>query len=548
MSAIDSSSLNLKREDLSFFLKDYNEMLARILIQKSESLDYVSSPTLNRQESLTHLYEKIESYRQIRDLLLSEKKSIRLVGKHVWLYSFLKKEFGDRVFCDGVEKKANFYIDFLKFYMKSLLVFVLGKIKDDGNLKNARVLLRTYFDHRCLRKDGTVREEYFGDFTEDLGKREKLLLVFKFMSIHNLKDYWHAKRSLNYKRLTLENLIGFWGILRGFYRFSKSRIVLSEKCVFRGLDVSALVQKSMDEDFLNFQNLGVFLEYEASLKILKSGIHTFYYPYENQPWEKIYPLVKKQLHASTYIIGFQHTGVSYKLLNYFPTEMENKFPYFPDKILTVGETLRKVLSEQAYYPCPISVGAALRHQKFALKGDFEFHKGDKIIKKAVVYAFSYDLSNYRTILNALMESFGKSSVKVYLKIHPDYEETAVLKNLAISLPANFILAQKINWLELYKKVDCIFYDDNSIGLEGIIQGLKTFQFMGADPIYHCDRMYDFKLWTSGVDIQDMKSIASEIESETFDKSWDLEKTSEYVRNYYTPYKQETCFPIFTLNF
>ena len=73
-----------------------------------------------------------------------------------------------------------------------------------------------------------------------------------------------------------------------------------------------------------------------------------------------------------------------------------------------------------------------------------------------------------------------------------------MKELSISLPNNFILAKSISWDTLYKQSDLILYDDNSIGIEGLIYGIKTFYLNIAEPIYNCNRMFNFECWEPSI--------------------------------------------------
>ena len=544
-----SSSVPIEKPALSYYLKDYNECLAQILVSKKDDLNYVSSPTLNRQESLTHFYEKIEKYRQIRAFLERTGRSVCLEGKDAWLYPFLKREFPKLI--STAEPRPNMLVQFLvffktwlKLFTKSLVIYLLGRFVKDRFRGDEEAVLRTYFDHRCVRKDGTLREEYFGEFTDDLGKNKKVLVIYKFMSAKDIKPYAQAGQSLHFSWVSFENYIGLIPIIGAYLRFLFSRSRVKHPCLYRGVDIVPLLNQSMLDDFWECRNLGVYLEVYAASKVLKGPFKQFFYPYENQPWEKIYPLLKHQMKSSTEIVGFQHTGVSYKLLNYFPTALETSCPFFPDRILTVGDTLSKVLQSDAHYPCPIHTGAALRHQKYVQAGSFQFHKPAPYVQGAVAYAFSYDISNYRAILEALIRCFGDSKLKVYLKMHPDYDEDVLIRAMKLHLPGNFILAQRYSWIELSKLVDCIFYDDNSIGLEGLIQGIKTFYFSEADPIYHSERMFGFTLWKTDVDEGAMRTIRDEIEAETFQKTWDPHLSECYIRDYYHAYDGQASYSVF----
>lgn len=534
---INSDEFKIERPDLNYFLKDYNQLLAGILLEKPNSLKYLASATLNRHEALTHLYEKIEVYRQLTHHLKNSDEHIRLRGKDLWLAPFLVKKFGNRIHVDGTIPKTS-SLSFIKTwatqFIKSLLVYFLGR-KDRAS--NFEAVVRSYFDHRCLKQDGSLREEYLGPFVDDLAKNKKVLVLFKFLSYKDFRNYLLIKES-SFQRMPLERVIGLSKIIKVFTHFLFSSIKLSKKYYYRGLDVTGLIQKSLDDDYNELRNIGPYIDYEVAKIIFEQNPSYFYYPYENQAWEKIYPFVRNALSSKTKIIAFQHTGVSFKLLNYFPTERERQFPFFPDKILTVGATLKKVLEDYAYYPCPIEIGAALRHYKHTKDGSFNFLDPKHETFKAVVYAFSYDILKYSKIIQTLISCFSKSTISVYLKIHPDYDENKIIDDLNIKLPPQFILAQKIPWDQLYSQVDCVFYDDNSIGVESLIKGIKSYQLDVDEPIYNCDRLFNFTLWNPVIDFEGIERIKDEISEQRFDKQIDSAYIQDYIRSYYNPYKYE----------
>ena len=80
------------------------------------------------------------------------------------------------------------------------------------------------------------------------------------------------------------------------------------------------------------------------------------YIYENQSWEKIF---NKNL-KSKYTIGYQSSGFSLKFLNFFPSNLDSKNDFFPNKILTVGNIFTKFLIEHGNYNIPVETACALR--------------------------------------------------------------------------------------------------------------------------------------------------------------------------------------------
>lgn len=544
------------------FLKQYNDLLASILVKNDpmSNFKYIASATLNRLEAQTHFFEKVEKYIQIRSLLATDSSlNIVLVNDDTIYYEKLSEDFRNRVIKEDFKKKLTLK-EWLKRSKTNLILFVFRWVRHFSRTfiltiisniytrpkKGYDAIIRTHFDFRCKSADGSLREEYFGPFCFDFTEKVNTLVVFKLINDSLLKlkpkEYLALRNNSKFDNCLLESFLTPLSVFKAFFSYFGSKILVKEDVFYKGTNITWLLQKSLDEDYFLFRGLVVYIEYEAAKKMLKMKPRKILLPYENQTWEKIYPYVRKQMQVSSLvIIGFQHTGLSYKLLNYFPSELEKNLPFFPDKILTVGNTITKLLEEDANFPCQIITGAALRHYKCFTKGKLKIKNPVKKINKKIVYAFSYDIPKYKDILNTLIEVFKKSSIEVYLKIHPIYDEHDILKNLSIRLPSNFILAQKIPWESIYQMVDFIIYDDNSIGLEGLISGIKTYMLDVGEPIYDCGRMFNFNEWKTSINTDDLFLLKEELENGSFNKEIDVAKICEYLLSYYQPYSKEDFF-------
>jgi hypothetical protein len=547
MKIITSENIQYKKPILNEYIGLYNDKLANILVNNF-SIKYLSSSTINRLEGETKFYEFLEKKIQISELLDSDKEIYVKIGKEGQIiYDILKKKYGQRV-----TGKRDYYFLKLKllFFPKLIILFfinsiisIIGRLKNTTKKEYAYVV-RTYFDHRSIDENECLRDEYFGDLIDDLKINGELLVVYKMNRRRDFVKFLKTK-SCDFDAVALEYFLNFFTNLKAFNSFLHSRIILEEKFIYKNQDCTDLLQSFLNEDYLTLRGLGVFIEKEIAIKILGLNPKTILFPYENQTWEKIYPFVKNLLKSDTKITGYQHTGVSYKLLNYFPSKIEKHLPVFPDKIVTVGTIIRNLFLEQANYPSEIVVGGALRFNKhFLNNNNIEVSYPNKKINKKIVYAFSYDMKKYAKILNLLINIFGNTEITVFLKFHPDYVESDILNSLKIQLPKNFIAAGAFNWNEIFPIVDLVLYDDNSIAFEGMIHGVKTFSVAETEIIYDITRKFYFNEWKENLNKNDLTTIKHQLIDETFNKVFEVKNIQTYINNYFTKYNSKEYFKKF----
>ena len=561
MKFIRSDEISYIKPSIESFLGEYNTALASILSENAGNLAYIASPVINRMEAQTHFFEYIEKYIQIRNLLLKDNDSgVLLTKDDTFLYGQLNGEFNGRVRKETV--RSGKITHSIKRYFKEihLLVFIyrafsfLSKTfiliwasrRTRRPSKKYASIMTGYFDFRCKGSDGALREEYFGPFAVDLARHENLLVVFRMIHLKDISAFIKlSDEQKNFDSCLKELFLTPLEAINSLVKFAAGKIKLTKKCFYKNTDITALLQKMIDINFYTLHGIDVFTEYEIAKKVLGLMPDKFYMPYENQTWEKVYPLLnKKTTGVKTHITGFQHTGLSYKLLQHFPAQAEAMLPFYPDRILTVGKIYQRLLKEKAHFPCQIFEGAALRHAKYMTNGAINVKMPHKALQGRIAYAFSYDTSKYAKIINLLKNVFGDGKLTIYLKMHPDYDENVVLRSLRIRLPDNFVLAQKMPWSEVFDSVDCVLYDDNSIGMEGMINGVKTFMLDSGEPIYDCGRMYYFNGGNTSIGANELKQLKTDLENSTFDPSYDINKAKEYIYSYYTPYVKEKHFLLY----
>lgn len=543
MEAISTEDITFTKPEIKEFLVDYNNLMAGILSRNFPTFKYLASATINRLEAQTHFYERVEKYLQIRAQLLADAGlRIRVTKADSYLYAHLNREFGNRIEAESAPRDLlHAKIRFLFFswpgsLLKTLVFSLLGRFADRPE-NSYDYIIRTYYDFRCQGPDGRMRDEYFGPFADDLSKNSRVLVVFRHISLNwrTFRHYLRVRRGAPWASCTWESLLPPYTVIKCFIRYLFSRITIREPVVYKGVEITSLLQSSLDEDFYLRRGLNVYLEYEVARKILDFCPRRLFLPFENQTWEKMYPLVRDEVSSATSIAGFQHTGLSYKLLNYFPCQAEKHLPVFPDVLFTVGDIFAKLLGEKAFYPCSIKVGAALRHYRSQHDSAFKVRaKDDKTANRKIVYAFSYDLATYRKIVDVLAEHFGGTDFEVYLRFHPLYPENNVLERLGRELPANFIPAGTLTWEEIYRRTDLVLYDDNSIGLEAMLHGVLTL-LLDIEPVYNCDRMFYFDAWQTSVNLSGMVELSDQLLDGRFVNPFDKSIVEEYLQRYYAPY-------------
>ena len=545
MKKVNSPDIEFIRPPLDDFLVKYNNLFGKI-IRDNYSLKYLSSATLNRMEGQTHFYEYLEKYIQIKEKLTSNSiEAIHLEEADLILFKPLNYIFPGRVF-SSKRKIKNVY----KFFPRLLRSFFLTQMKTLISIcfkkkKHYDFIIRTWFDFR--NTGSRLREEYFGDIVDEIAKDYKILCVFDILSskLKDHIDFIKIRNSSYFDTSLLESFLTPLTVTRAFWRYINSRIIISKRIIYKNHDITELINIFLKNDYYCLRGLIVFLEYEVALKMLYRKPKRILFPYENQTWEKTYGLAKSIINSNTYLLGFQHSGFSYKLLQFFPSKPERELPIYPDKIVTMGEITKRVMIEKGNYPCKIVEGAAMRQAKHLINGKFEIKSKPIIKHNALAYAFSYEISNYKAIVDTLINVFRESGITIYLKFHPDFSEKTVQKILSRKLPEKFLPSTTMDWNLIYNSVDLILYNDNSLGIEGMINGVKTIKLDIAEPIYNTDRFFYSSLDKNIVDETGLIKIKNELQNGTYDNQFHKDRISKYVNKYYNAYNKNEYLKVFT---
>ena len=456
---------NVKISDISLISEDdiweYNDIFSEIIASKKDVIEYLISPTLTRIEGVTLFYDRVCRFIYCLMLIKATKENAIFINLDYKVIKALikyaaqnkhKVRFGlYDISLFNLFKWLKFIRDAIKIVFINAFAIIASrfyiKIPEKFSFDYA---FYTFYDYRSYQ-EGKHRDEYFDPFLKWLINKGKEIIVFNQIMHHNKiwlvleylsqisKPCFKYQNSINYRYLSLKDLI--LAMIFGFCKKPK----IKRSIFFKGCDISYLTQLSLEEDFLGLTWMKAYLDYFFARDILKRfSIKKIFYPFENHPWEKAFILARNEIFSSTKLIAFQHSSVSYKLLQYFPGKYEEGLSFLPDKILTGGRMLKNVLEAKGHYAAGlVEEGCGLRYGHLFETQHANF-KRNKF--KKVAYAFSFDFKNYEIILSYLTKIFDNNDYTVYLKFHPDFVRNICFKH---SLPKNFIDARDTPWEKIF---------------------------------------------------------------------------------------------------
>jgi len=427
---------------LNEYLIEYNELLSKVALEHKEKFGALASPSLNKQETVTFLYQDLVNHINNRPEKI---KKPNLILMHIKLIAKLGLMF------------RNLVITSLRYRVKSI--------------PERCIYVNTWLLPRCV-SGKTLKEEFFRELIDDIKIKEETIVGFQITSYDILEKLKKLEIPKNY--IISVGLLSILDILVMIFDYMKNaRITLKKEYLYKGKNVTGIINNSLEKDYFQLRSFPAFLKLYIAKKIKIFSPSIFLYVFENQSLENAY--LSEFIMTKTKTIGYQSSGFSFRFLNFFPSKIDAETSLFPNKILTVGDIFTKTLKNYGHYPIPIQTFAALRFNYLVSDGQYKVKKPVGKIYKRVLYAFACHEYQYEKIINDLVYVFGDIKIDIHLKFHPQYS-LAVLKQKYCNLPENFYIIGDINANNLQKKYDCVIFNDNSFGIESLINGVKSFEY------------------------------------------------------------------------
>jgi hypothetical protein len=330
-------------------------------------------------------------------------------------------------------------------------------------------------------------------------------------------------------------LLGATDIVKLFWDYIGSALIKSKnEYVLNGQDISAHINHSLLLDYLGLRSFEAYVEKYKCQKLVQHKIAAFIYVFENQSWEKVCCSIFRQ--HGIQLIAYQSSGFSPIFLNFFPTKEDALYQPMPDILLTVGNQFRRYLIDHGSYAIPIESFAALRFSYPIIDEQYIVSPPNPKILGRILYAFPVHLDQYAHTINDLIQVFKDSGIQVDLKLHPLHKMSDI-HNVS-EVPDNFHFVNDICMDSLRETYDCVLFNDNSFGIEALIQGVKSYQY-SRDGSFTDDRYLYFNLWNVNYQIADLYQLKDSINSQTLEKLFELKSVSNYLNNMYRPYTRNT---------
>lgn len=530
----------------------YNELFSKIAADNHKKMEYLASAVITRIEGQTAFYDTVCRFVCIMKLIESGQRNYQFINLDYRMLKGLIRQLNkaqikyeyDRLGLLACEtaKKIKFCLGLSRLVLIRCLLTLAAKAlfrkPKDPSFDYAFI---SFYDYRSQAAGGH-QDVYFGPLIKWLEDKKARIIVFNRLLHHNdIPTYLRYVKNIlsgttDYENTIDDRFVGIADILRSAWLGLTRRPTAGGGLVFKGVDISCLTSAALEQEFYGLHWLDSYSWYYFAKNIFRAfSLSSVIYPYENHPWEKLLVRARNESAAHPKLTAFQHTSFSYKLLQHFPGEAERDLPLFPDKILTAGKILKQVLEKRGHYPDGlIAEGCALRH---AYLFDQPVKAASREARDKVAYAFSFDLNNYRSIIDRLADIFNGSKSTVYLKFHP-----LLLNKLKMdkALPPNFLDARDIAWGDIFKEIGLLLYDDNSQGIEALRHDVAVGYFALTGQMYNTDRLFEYKKNKLIIDSPEKirECFAGRPGIGTQEKAGLREYNELYLREYFSPITEE----------
>lgn len=491
---MSKKTINFSIEDYIF---EYNNLLSKAFCEHKGKFQALACPTFNKEETVTLLYKTIIDY------INSGKKGIKRVSV------MIRIEFIIRL-----------------FYMLYKLIITSIIFRTKTIPKNC-FYIRTWLIPRSINR-GKVVDDYFKQLIFDLSKSYNVVVGFQPLGYGRiLHAYSKSIKPSNY--INPIGMLSIIDILKIFtYYIKTAKIHLKKTYIYKGVDVSALINYSLKLDYYKLRSFQAYVELFIAKRIKTFEPSVFLYMFENQAWENSYLFTFKGTKIKT--IGYQSSGFSYRFLNFFPTKLDAVNSLFPGKLLTVGDMFTKLFNKYGNYPIPIHTFAALRFNYPISNGRYVVETPVLDIHNRLLYAFPSHYYQYKIIIKDLIDILGDTEIEVHLKFHPLFSD----KKFNFKLPNNFTITDKLENKSLKQKYDIVLFNDNSFGLESLLMGVRSYEYQFGE-IYPEDRLLEFDLYNHRVNKKDLLQMRNDILNKSVIKYFDKVNIQKYIQKNYKVY-------------
>lgn len=213
-------------------------------------------------------------------------------------------------------------------------------------------LIRSWCTPGNISPAGDFHDRNFGDLPARLRAAGNDVWVTPCMLRMNVSfgEMLRRMRKSRTKFLHVERMVslpdilvqGWWGIREGLFKFPE--------CVFDGCDLAPLFRESVRECAATPELMTFNLLYAGLRRLSAKGslVERFYYPMENNPFEKLPLLAMRDFHPAGKSYGFQHSAWFNHQYSMHLAPGEVASHPVPDRILCTGSRYLEILQRSGF--------------------------------------------------------------------------------------------------------------------------------------------------------------------------------------------------------
>ena len=302
------------------------------------------------------------------------------------------------------------------------------------SLAKQRVVIRTWITKGSFDESGKYSDRNFGLLPEWLhSKNYDVWILPMFFSLRMpFSKIYALMKNLRQPFLIPEHYLKCSDYLEAAY----NAFLLTRKSVdnaeILATDVTPIFNETLREKNIGYHLILLNLCYPMLKRLSEKGyeIDGFYYPFENNPPEKLFILGCRKYFLGSRIVGFQHTTFFSNQLAYHLAPGEKDYHPLPDKIVCSGPIYIH-LHEKAGFPHEmLEPGPNLRFASVYMAKTIDTGKVETIKEKTVLLplTFSHDLA-FELFVKVNESLKGNRDFKVWIRTHPLLSKKKLVKFL-----------------------------------------------------------------------------------------------------------------------
>lgn len=453
---------------------NFVEYIGQLSLIQSDKVLWYSSPIASKSVSQTTIFQQYVYHKILEDFIQKNEfgKDLLIVTDSHELISCSSCIWANQIKVLG--SNWNFY-DFIYLTIKArirfgkyFILWGLLRFLKNKHLEDCDVVLHSWIDERTFKKAPGFSDPYFGNLDSFFLKNNYRVTRMAPLRLSG-KDVFYLRRYFS-NIIFPAVYLRFSDFTNVFFR--KFSVVFPENNLTnikdrKMLDFLLKHEIAKENHLRNFQVYMLwFCAYKNISKTLKNGVAIFY-PFENQPWEKMLNLAFSDFNR----IGYQHVTIPRNWLDYQVSSFERQ--PLPKLILTSGKEWFLYLNN-FYNSTMLKNAGTLRFSYLFTKKKSMNLQGQESIVVALPVFSEAALSLQEQILLALKSGcFGSS--QLIIKPHPYLPKEAQLRNQFLAYQNCEFSNENMN--VLLEKCKLMITTDSSVIFESVFLGIKTLYFV-----------------------------------------------------------------------